>query len=206
MTGAPHSRAPVLKLVTAPEVPDPAIHDTAWSILMARAQDGDAGSYRQLLESITPYLRSRAARCHRNPSDIEDAVQDILLTVHAMRATYDPMRPFGPWLAAIASRRLIDRLRRQGRRRAYETEFETANETFAGENANLEDMAETQDMAAALDRLPAGQREAVRLTKIEGLSLKEASKASGMSIAALKVATHRAVRRLRQILSGGSGA
>jgi RNA polymerase sigma-70 factor (ECF subfamily) len=61
-------------------------------------------------------------------------------------------------------------------------------------------------MAAALDRLPAGQREAVRLTKIKGLSLKEASAASGMSIAALKVATHRAVRRLRQILSGGSGA
>ena len=66
------------------------------AILMARAQDGDAGSYRQLLESITPYLRSRAARCHRDPSDIEDAVQDILLTVHAMRATYDPMRPSAP--------------------------------------------------------------------------------------------------------------
>jgi len=169
---------------------------------MARAQDGDAESYRKLLESITPYLRSRAACCHRNPSDIEDAVQDILLTVHAVRATYDPMRPFGPWLAAIASRRLIDRLRR----RAYETEFEIADETFAGEGANPENMAETQDMAAALDRLPARQREAVRLTKIEGLSLKEASAASGMSIAALKVATNRAVRRLRQILSGGSGA
>jgi RNA polymerase sigma-70 factor, ECF subfamily len=42
------------------------------------------------------------------------------------------------------------------------------------------------------------------VTKIEGLSLKEASAASGMSIGTLKVATHRALRRLRQILSGGT--
>ena len=198
--------SPVLKLVKGAAAPSPQVRELDWSILMARAQDGDANAYRRLLESITPYLRANAARCHRDPSDVEDAVQDILLTLHAVRRTYDPARPFGPWLTAIAKRKLIDRLRRQGRRRAYETEFEIADETFAGEGANPENMAETQDMAAALDRLPARQREAVRLTKIEGLSLKEASAASGMSIAALKVATNRAVRRLRQILSGGSGA
>jgi RNA polymerase sigma-70 factor (ECF subfamily) len=142
----------------------------------------------------------------RNPSDVEDAVQDILLTIHAVRATYDPVRPFGPWLAAIAERRLIDRLRRQGRRRAYETEFEPAHETFAVADANLDDMTELHHIEAALSRLPAGQRQAIRLTKINGLSLKEAAAASGMSIAALKTATHRALRRLRQILSGGSGS
>jgi len=180
------------------------VRELDWSILMARAQDGDANAYRRLLENITPYLRAHAARCHRNPSDVEDAVQDILLTLHAVRRTYDPARPFGPWLTAIARRRLIDRLRRQGRRRAFETEFEPTYETLADPPANLGDMANIHEIAAAIDRLPSRQREAVQLTKIEGLSLKEASAASGMSVAALKVATHRAIQRLRGFLSGGS--
>ncbi len=196
--------APVLKLVGGGTAPSPQVRELDWSILMARAQDGDANAYRRLLESITPYLRAHAARCHRNPNDVEDAVQDMLLTLHAVRRTYDPARPFGPWLTAIARRRLIDRLRRQGRRRAFETEFEPAHETFADPSANLEDMTNIHDIAVALDNLPPGQREAVRLTKIEGLSLKEASAASGTSVAALKVATHRAILRLRLFLSGGS--
>ncbi|TGQ52300.1 sigma-70 family RNA polymerase sigma factor [Mesorhizobium sp. M1C.F.Ca.ET.193.01.1.1] len=195
---------PVLKLVRGAAAPLPQVRELDWSILMARAQDGDANAYRRLLEGITPYLRAHAARCHRNPSDVEDAIQDILLTLHAARATYDPARPFAPWLTAIARRRLIDRLRRQGRRRAFETEFELAHEAFAGQPTNLEDMTNIHEIATALDRLPPGQREAVLLTKIEGLSLKEASAASGMSVAALKVATHRAVQRLRRFFSGGS--
>ncbi|TPO10678.1 sigma-70 family RNA polymerase sigma factor [Mesorhizobium sp. B1-1-5] len=195
---------PALKLVRGEAALPPQVQELDWSILMARAQDGDANAYRRLLESIAPYLRAHAVRCHRNPSDVEDAVQDILLTLHAVRATYDPARPFGPWLTAIAKRRLIDRLRRQGRRRALETESDPIHETFADRSANLEHMTHIHEIAAALDRLPPGQREALRLTKIEGLSLKEASAASGMSVAALKVATHRAIRRLRSFFSGGS--
>jgi len=83
-----------------------------WSGLMVCAQDGDRRAYRALLEDVTPYLRALAARCFKAPGDIEDAVQDVLLTVHAVRHTYDSGRPFGPWLVAIANRRIIDRLRR----------------------------------------------------------------------------------------------
>src|SRR5947207_4694150 len=59
-----------------------------WSQLMARAQDGDRGAYRALLEDITPYLRALATRCFHDTGDIEDAVQDVLLTVHAVRHAY----------------------------------------------------------------------------------------------------------------------
>src|SRR6516225_2416604 len=65
-----------------------------WSRLMARAQDGDRDAYRTLLQDITPYLRALATRCFRDTCDIEDAVQDVLLTVHAVRHVYDPDRPF----------------------------------------------------------------------------------------------------------------
>ncbi|MEJ0067409.1 MAG: sigma factor [Pseudomonadota bacterium] len=76
-----------------------------WAALMARAQAGDRAAYHRLLTEITPYVRSIAARYHRTREDVEDAVQDVLLSVHTIRHTYDPERPFGPWLATIADRR-----------------------------------------------------------------------------------------------------
>jgi RNA polymerase sigma factor (sigma-70 family) len=179
----------------------PRDRDLDWSILMARGQRGESDAYCRLLEEITPYLRSLAARRHRDPSDIEDAVQDIIVTVHAIRATYDPTRPFAPWLVAIANRRLIDRLRRQGRRRAREIQISDEHETFVDPRANLEERAEQRGLEAAVDRLPKGQQQAIRLLKLKEMSLAEASVASGLSIAALKVATHRAVKSLREMLS-----
>ena len=177
-----------------------------WSTLMARAQDGDAGAYRELLLAITPYLRAIAARLQRNPSDVEDTVQDILLSVHAVRQTYDPARPFKPWLAGIARHRVIDRLRQHGRTAANEIALTPQHETFALSETN----AESQILAGwglhmALRELPRGQRQAVMLLKIEGLSLKEAARVTGVSIAALKVATHRGLKALRKILGGDIG-
>ena len=176
--------------------------DLEWSILMARAQTGDGGAYRRLLNDIAPYLRLLAARCHRDASDVEDAVQDILLTVHAIRQIYDPTRPFGPWLVTIANRRLIDRLRRQGRLRARETPLAPEHETFPAEPSNLDDeMSDRRELVEAIKGLPQSQRKAIELLKLKEMSLKEASGATGMSITALKVATHRALASLRQILS-----
>jgi len=180
------------------------VRELDWSILMARAQDGDRGAYRRLLEEITPFLRSLAARRHRDLSDVEDAVQDVLLTLHAIRHTYDPARPFGPWLVAIANHRLIDRLRRQGRLRSRETALMPEHETFSAGQPNLcEKSLDRRELREAVEKLPAGQRQAVRLLKLEERSLKEAAAISGMSIGSLKVATHRALKSLRKILAKG---
>jgi RNA polymerase sigma-70 factor, ECF subfamily len=180
---------------------------TAWSSLMARAQDGDQEAYRQLLHETAGYLRSLVARHHRNPADVEDTVQDILLTVHAIRHTYDPNRPFGPWLVAIAHRRIVDRLRRQGRARARETPLDPTHETFAAAEANLPEMAgDDRALREAINRLPEGQRQAITLLKLNEMSLKEAAAASGISIAALKVASHRAIKKLRSILGDRRGS
>src|SRR5215471_10546393 len=180
----------------------PAARELEWSILMARAQDGDGGVYRRLLQEVTPYLRSLAASRHRDPSDAEDAVQDILLTIHAVRQTYDPARPFRPWLVTIANRRLVDRLRRQRRLRSRETALTSDHETFPARQANLEEeVSDRHELRAALENLPPGQREAIRLLKLKEMSLKEAATATGLSVTALKGATHRALRNLRKMLS-----
>jgi RNA polymerase sigma-70 factor, ECF subfamily len=180
----------------------PAAREVEWSILMARAQDGDGGAYRRLLQEVTPYLRSLAASRHRDPSDAEDAVQDILLTIHAVRQTYDPTRPFRPWLVTIANRRLVDRLRRQGRLRSRETALTSHHETFPARQANLEqEISYRHELEAILDNLPPGQQQAIRLLKLQEMSLKEAATATGLSVTALKGAMHRALKNLRKMLS-----
>ncbi len=214
----PNARTPKLALVgkTMPEPDpidstgadpnrlDPAARDVDWSILMARAQDGDGASYVRLLEAMTPYLRSLASRRHREPSDVEDAVQDVLLTVHSIRHTYDPMRPFGPWLVAIANRRFVDRLRVQGRTKTRETRLTDEHEAFPAPPANIEAKSDRHQLNGAIDKLPDRQRQAIQLLKLQEMSLKEAAAVSGMTVASLKIATHRALKSLHRLLTDRS--
>ncbi len=174
-----------------------------WTILMARAQDGDSAAYLRLLQEIAPYLRARASRYHHDPQDIEDTVQDILLTIHSVRQTYDPTRPFGPWFAGIADRRAFDRLRRQGRQRLHEVPMTNEHEAVEGTEPDLDLVADHRRLRGAIENLPEAQRQAIRLLKLKGMSLREAAATSGQSIGALKVATHRALKTLRDMLSGG---
>jgi RNA polymerase sigma factor (sigma-70 family) len=213
MTRKRDSKPPFLKLVPSTNPAsdgrrqfassDP-VPDVGWTILMARAQDGDRIAYLGLLEAMTPYLRSIASRWYSDRSDIEDAVQDVLLTVHSIRHTYDPTRPFGPWLYAIANRRFIDRLRRQTRLRQNETPLKPEHETFSEYEANLADRFEALNLESAISKLPPAQQQAVRLLRLKEMSLKEAADVSGMSIVSLKVAMHRAIKTLRRILTDGN--
>jgi RNA polymerase sigma-70 factor (ECF subfamily) len=175
-----------------------------WSVLMARGQQGDPASYRRLLQSIAPYLRALGHRFGLSGADLEDGVQDVLLTVHSIRHTYDPTRPFGPWLTAVARHRMLDRLRRRARQSRRETELTEAHETFAAVETNHPELAgEAGRLKAAIASLPEGQRRAVEMLKLKEMSLKEAAKATGQSETALKVSVHRAIKRLRTLLGGG---
>lgn len=195
-------RAVVLRVVEGggPDDRDmPRLRELDWSILMARAQDGDRAAYHRLLTEISPYLRSLTTRRLWNGADVEDAVQDILLTVHAIRHTYDPARPFAPWLVTIAQRRLIDRLRRQGRVRRREVVMEREHEAVAEPQHDVG--LDGHHLQAAVDSLPPAQQQALRLVRLQEMSLKDASDASGMSISALKVNVHRALKNLQKMFS-----
>lgn len=172
--------------------------------LMKAAQAGDQDAYVQLLLEITPRLRRIVLRNRGflSTEDIEDLVQDILLSLHAVRATYDPRRPFMPWLLAIVRNRLADGARRYARTAAREVATDRLDVTFAAETANItaEAYGDPEAVKRAVHTLPAAQRTAVEMLKLREMSLKEAAAASGMSIGALKVATHRAMNTLRKML------
>jgi RNA polymerase sigma-70 factor (ECF subfamily) len=176
------------------------------SRLMARAQQGDQDAYVTLLRAVTPHVRQlvRRKRAFLGESDVEDVVQDVLLSIHAVRATYDPRRPFMPWVAAIVRHRLADAARQYARQRAHEFVVDDLDVTFrASESKRQGDtFGDSEALAQAIQVLPPGQRQAVELLKLHELSLKEASVATGSSIGALKIATHRAMASLRRALRG----
>ncbi len=168
---------------------------------MAAAQAGDGAAYAALLRECAPLVRAIARRRGLSPERAEDAVQDVLLTIHRVRQTYDPARPFSAWLRAIAERRVIDALRRDGRRNAREVHDPIAMEAQADaapEPGQAIDAARQMgQVRAALAGLPPRQREAVEQIGLHGRSLDEAAAATGRTKVALKVNLHRALKTLR---------
>lgn len=173
---------------------------------MVAAQAGDRAAYSALLTEIAPIVRRIVRRRFGflSSEDVEDAVQEVLLSVHTARATYDGGRPFMPWLMALAHNRAVDAVRRIARRSGREVAVAEYPETFdpAETNPKDESYGDPEALRAAVAELPKGQRVAVEMLKFREMSLKEAAGASGMSVAALKVAAHRATKALRVALTG----
>jgi len=179
--------------------------DAGWGELLAAAQQGDAAAYRLFLVSVTPFVHALVRQRFWHADGTEDVVQDVLLTVHRIRHTYEPGRPVKPWLAAITARRAIDAARRRGRIGAREVSDAITYETFADPEANKPHAGDT---ARALQRmtgaLSPAQQEALELVKLKEMSLTEASAVSGQSVASLKVNIHRAMKKMRLLLSKDS--
>lgn len=177
---------------------DSELTDDGWGELLAAAQRGESQAYRAFLQSAAPFARALVRRDLWSHEGVEDVVQDVLLTVHRVRHTYQPGRPVKPWLAAIVRRRAIDALRKRGRVAAHEVHDEAAYETSADSGANKLEVGESaRAVHRMVETLPPKQKEAIELVKLKEMSLVEASAASGQSVAALKVNVHRALKRLR---------
>ena len=188
--------------MTRQQRPTPA--PPALEALMRRAQAGDAEAYRTLLSEVA--LRMRRIVRHRapwlSPADVEDLVQDILLSLHQGRATWDPDRPFLPWIVTIARARLADNARRYSRRAALDLAVRDLAETFCDgpTNTNAEGVVNLLSVRKAMSGLTPAEKQAVELLRLREMSLAEAAEASGSTVAALKVAMHRAMRKMKATL------
>ena len=166
---------------------------------MAAAQAGDAPAYRRLLDALRPWLQRYFAR-RLPPAAVDDAVQETMMAIHTKRHTYDPARPFGPWLAGVARYKWIDRLRHAARTAADELP-ETLS-TPDHESAVTSALA----LRGLMATLKAPQAEAIRLVKLEGLSIEEAAAQTGQSPSLVKVNIHRGLARLARLVEGGAHA
>ncbi len=162
--------------------------------LMALSQKGDRGAYRVLLSEASGWLE-RYFR-HKVPSaQTGDLVQEVLLALHHKRATFDPSRPFLPWLAAIARYRWVDHLRK-----VYRRQEEALEDYDAASDSGEEAMMARISLGRLLQQIPAKQALAIELVKIEGHSIRDAATHCGQSEAAIKVNIHRGLKRLSGLI------
>jgi RNA polymerase sigma-70 factor (ECF subfamily) len=167
-----------------------------WGCLMVAAQGGERQAYEQLFRELDAWLRRYYAR--RLPyAAADDARQDALLAIHAKRQTYMASKPFGPWVAAIARYKWIDYVREASRSTAL----------LLHEERPIEDYAESATSAIAVDdllkRLKPAQARVIRLVKLDGASIEDASSATGQSVPLVKVNIHRGLKKLAALAAGG---
>ena len=198
MTGAEITRWAMTKTVPDDTVAGADRRRSAW---MAAAQAGDGAAYQALLRDCIPVIKSVARRRGVVADRIDDVVQDVLLTIHRARQTYDPSRSFTAWLSVITDRRAIDLLRRIHRQDVREVYAPLAFESHADQAADpAQEFAHadaTGTVARALASLPTRQREAVQHLVLEERSLADAAALTRRTKGSLKVNLHRALKALR---------
>lgn len=174
------------------QITESALPQDEWGRLMAAALDGHKGAYNRLLGEIQPWLERYFMR--RLPMSIaEDLAQDCLIAVHQKRHTYEPGRPFRPWLATIARYKWIDRLRAMGRRPTVSIEDEFAEPHVEGHERSVTSAIVLDEL---LTRLRPAQTAVIRLVKLQGFSIEEAAAMTGQSESLVKVNIHRGLAKL----------
>jgi RNA polymerase sigma-70 factor (ECF subfamily) len=172
--------------------------------LMGAALDGDQRAYRALLSDLRVRLTAFfARRVGAADGHVDDLVQEALIAIHSRRETWDRTQALSPWVYAIARYKLVDHFRRTGRRPTAPLEDAGAALAVEGDAAAVE---ARRDVETALAQLPARAGQLVRALKIEDISVSEAAVRFGMSEGAVKVASHRALKRLSKLFGAGDAA
>lgn len=163
--------------------------------LLVRGMAGDSGAYHEFLKALSAHLRAfLRRRLTQLPDEVEDLVQETLLAVHNQRHTYHPGQPLTAWIHAIARYKLVDMLRRRTGREALNDPLDDELDVLAA--SDTEAMDAKRDLAKLLDQLPDRQRLPIQYVKLDGLSVVEAARMTGMTESAVKIGVHRGLKAL----------
>jgi len=172
---------------------DPSEREQHWAELMDQSLAGNAEAYERLLVLLTVAVRNAVrSRARFARLAAEDIVQEVLLALHLKRNTWIRGTPVGPWVAAIARNKIVDALRRRGRRTEVPVEY--VLETLGFEEAGAQEQA--HDLERALAKLNPRQREVVRAVSLEGHTAQEVAIRLQMSEGAVRVTLHRSLKAL----------
>ena len=172
------------------------------SLLLA-GLSGDAAEYEAFLKELSAHLRAfLRKRLARLPDEVEDLVQESLIAVHNQRHTYDPGQPLSAWVQAIARYKLVDLLRRRAGQELLNDPLDDEGDFFS--SADAEAAEARRDLNKLLDELPDQHRLPIIHTKLDGLSVQEAARMTGMSESAIKVGVHRGLKALAARIRGSA--
>lgn len=177
--------------------------DDDWSVLMRAALDGDGRAYARLLQEVTPVLRGvvRAKGRSLTREHQEDLVQEVLLAIHRKRHTWQTDLPVRPWLYAIARHKVIDAFRAAGT--SVHMDIDAFDEVLAADEGP--DAFAGRDLSRLIARLDHRSAEIVRSVELRDESASAVGARLGMTDGAVRVALHRAIRRMALIAKGREG-
>lgn len=169
--------------------------------LLVLGLGGHSAAYHDFLKALSAHLRAYfRKRLLQRPDEVEDLVQETLLAVHNQRHTYRSDQPLTAWVHAIARYKLVDMLRARSSREALTDPLDDELEVFARSDTDAADAQ--RDLGKLLDTLPDKQRLPIVHVKVEGLSVVEAAKLTGMSESAIKIGVHRGMKALAARIRG----
>ena len=168
---------------------------------MTASQHGDRAAYEALLQGlgrvVALYLRRRIGATPW----VDDVVQEVLISIHRARHTWNPERPFAPWFYAILHSRMIDAIRRQKRTASWEEPVDVVPPVVWSQSPEAETIARA-DLAQAMRQLSPAQRVVIERLKLREMSVSDVARETGMSESNVKVTAHRGYAVLKKFLSG----
>ena len=172
-----------------------------WQEWATAAQGGDKRAYSNLLSALHPYIKNVVYKSVNSPEAAEDIAQEVLISVHKSLKTYQPSKPFKPWLMSITNFRRIDYLRKYYSGREDVTSTIEDNPEYMSENVtNSSHIGEFKDIENALMQFPQKQQDIFRKIKIEGYTAQEVANELDMKESAVKVSAHRTMKKLQGML------
>lgn len=167
--------------------------------LLISGLEGDAHAYRDFLHQLSGHLRSfLMRRLSGIPDEVEDIVQESLLAIHDKRHTYDRAQPIGAWAFAIARYKLVDFFRRREIKDSLSDHIDDEHHFFL--STNMDATEARRDVMKLLELLPDRQRIPIVCTKLDGFSIEETVRLTGMSESAIKVGVHRGLKALAKAI------
>lgn len=171
--------------------------------LLVRGLRGDEPAYHAFLKALSTHLRAfLRVRLSGLPDEVEDLVQETLIAVHNQRHTYDRGQPLTAWAHAISKYKLIDLLRRRQRHELLNDPLDDHEDLFAAADVEPDDAR--RDVGSLLAQLPDRQRLPIVHVKIQGMSVAETARLTGLSESAVKIGVHRGLKSLAARMRGPS--
>jgi len=169
--------------------------------LFVAGLNGDERSYQVFLSELSGHVRGfLRTRLQRQPGEVEDLLQEVLLAVHNGRQTYRLDQPLTAWVFAITRYKLMDFFRGRSRHEVFNDSLDDETELFA--EPHLEPAQASRDLNKLLKQLPERQRLPIVHVKLEGLSVTQTAQMTGLSESAVKIGVHRGLKALAQMIRG----
>ena len=174
------------------------------AVALRDARGGCPKAYRRFLDLLSQHLKSHVrrllSRMGGSASDVDDILQETLISIHNRLHTYDDNYPVTVWVNAIARYKVIDAYRASGHR-LRQVNLDDLGDVLADPTQPQPGAA--RDVARLLSSLPANLRRPIEDVKLMGLTIAEAAASSGMSESAVKIGIHRGMKRLAAKLGVG---